>query len=135
MTEYLPCPHGRSATDRSHGWQSCPHCMGLSSLTQPTQEEIKTLADQKQLGWEEDKPLDDFLTLADNLQASGQTSRAEAVRYLIHRAKQAKQAAILECVEALGKNREEGKGDFSDQYLLGLMGAITSLKSLLTPGK
>lgn len=28
--EYKPCPHGRMPIGKSHGWQHCPHCLGIN---------------------------------------------------------------------------------------------------------
>lgn len=44
------------------------------------------------LGWDTDKRLSDFTAIADGLEAEGQTSRANAVHYLIQRAQAAEQA-------------------------------------------
>lgn len=53
--------------------------------------------------WDKDKNVDDFLTLASNLEAEDQESRAEAVRYLISRVKTA-EAALSSLVGHLNKN-------------------------------
>jgi len=54
--------------------------------------------------WSNDKDPEDFLILAENLEAEDQTSRAEAVRYLIQRVKVASDA--LNAIEAFINSKE-----------------------------
>lgn len=28
--EFYMCPHGRLPSENAHGWQSCPHCLGIN---------------------------------------------------------------------------------------------------------
>ena len=51
------------------------------------------------MAWEKDRNVEDFLVLAENLKSEGQSSRAEAVGYLIQRIQDAER--ILTAIETL----------------------------------